>query len=213
MLAGQKMKGNDNKEVMLFPFETLYMTQDEGGDYSHQGTYNIDFLGMSASSTRIFKCPFYAPCTLKCVDIWDSTSNNRVYESVDKVHLADGTIDYVTITFAHDDNPIHNVGDVINQGEILGHTGTTGEVTGDHTHSCCGKGKYVGYTKRETGRYDLTNRIHYWDCTYVNDTIILRGFNHTWKNYTGGITPTGASRKNRFNWGCFTRKIRKNKNF
>lgn len=205
MVAGQRMIANDGYEVALFPFEYLYMSQDEGGDFSHSGTYNIDFLGWGANG-RILNCPFYAPCTLECVAIWDPASNNRVYQSVNQVHLADGSIDYLTITFAHDNNPIHNVGDIITQGQLLGHTGTTGYVTGDHTHSCCGKGTYQGFTQRPTGNYDLTNRIHYWDGVYVNDTHIIEGYNHNWVIYQGGITPTHRKKSN-FPWVLYTRKL------
>lgn len=207
MLAHQKLVASDGYEVVLFPFEYMYMTQDEGGDFSHQDTYNIDFQGWGADG-RIYNCPFYAPCTLKCVAIWDPDSNNRVYESVNPVHLANGKLDYLTITFAHDDTPIHNVGDVVEQGELLGHTGTTGYVTGDHTHSCCGMGKYEGFTLRSgTSNYDLTNRIHYWDATYVNDTIIVQGYNHNWITYDGDITPI-KTRKSKFKWVLYARKLR-----
>lgn len=207
MRAGQTLVASDGYEVALFPFEYLYMSQDEGGDFSHVNTYNIDFLGWD-SNGRVLKCPFYAPCTLKCVAIWDSTSNNRVYQSTRKVHLASGVIDYLTIAFAHDDNPPHNVGDIIGQGQLLGHTGTTGNVTGDHTHTCCGRGTYQGYTQRTGGHYDLTNRIHYWDAVYVNDTTIVRGFNHNWVIYQGGITPSGGKRT-KFPWVLYARKLRK----
>lgn len=209
MLAGQTMVASDGYEVALFPFEYLYMSQDEGGDYSHVNTYNIDFLGWGANG-RILKCPFYAPCTLRCVAIWDSTSNNRVYQSVNKVHLADGSLNYLTIGFAHDDNPPHSVGDVVRQGQLLGHTGTTGNVTGDHTHTCCGKGTYQGYTKRTGGHWDLSNRIHYWNAVYVNDTVIVRGFNHNWRIYQGGITPVPVPpyRKPSFPWVLYARKLR-----
>ena len=209
MLAYQTMKASDGKEVCLFPFEYLYMSQDEGGDFSHEGTYNIDFLGYG-SSGRILNCPFYAPCTLKCVAIWDVSNNNRVYESVQPVHLADGSIDYLTICFAHDDNPLYNVGDTINQGQILGHTGTYGEVTGDHTHTCCGKGRYNGYTQRSSGHWDLTNRCHYWDATYVNDTNIVQGYNHTWKTFTD--PRYGDIKSTHFPWVLYTNKIRKRNN-
>ena len=50
MLAGQKLVARDGKEVALFPMPYLYMTQDEGGDFSHAGTYNIDFVGYNGSS-------------------------------------------------------------------------------------------------------------------------------------------------------------------
>lgn len=206
MVASERMVAPDGYEVCLFPFPYLYMSQDEGGDYSHVNTYNIDFLGWD-SNGRVYQCPFYAPVTLQCVDIWDATSNNRVYQSTNKVHLADGTLDYLTIAFAHDDNPLYSIGDVIPQGNILGHTGTTGNVTGDHTHSCCGKGTYQGYTQRTGGHFDLTNRIHYWDATYVNDTTIIRGFNHDWRIWSSPV-PTGVG-KSKFPWVLYARKLRK----
>jgi hypothetical protein len=199
----QKMKDKQNREIVLFPFEYLYMSQDEGGDYSHQNTYNLDFIGWGENG-RILKCPFYAPVTLKCVAIWDATSNNRVYESTQKVHFADGTIDYLTISFAHDDTPTHGIGDVIPQGQLLGHTGTAGNVTGDHTHTCCGKGRYEGYTQRQGGHYDLTNRCHYWDATFVNDTIIVEGYNHNWLTYGGKI----GTEKSKFKWVLYAKNLR-----
>ena len=208
MINGQKLKDENGYQVTLFPFEYLYMSQDEGGDYSHNGTYNIDFLGWNKDG-RVLKCPFYAPCDLKCVAIWDSSSNNRVYESVEKVHLANGNIDYLTIAFAHDDNPVWNVGDTIKQGEILGHTGTTGNVTGDHTHTCLGQGKYEGYTKRDTGQWDLTNRIHYWEGVFTNDSVIVRGFDHPWHSFIPAPTPTEIKQRKKFKWVLYANKLRK----
>ena len=207
MLANQKMVALDGYEIALFPFEYLYMSQLEGGNFSHINTYIIDFLGWDANG-RVLQCPFYAPCTLECVDIWDSSSNNRVYQSVHKVHLADGTLDYLTIAFAHDDNPVHNVGDIIQQGALLGHTGTTGQVTGDHTHTCCGKGVYQGYTQRAGGHYDLTNRIHYWQGVYVNDTDIVQGYTYDWTTYNGRIRPEYYNKNSTFPWVLYARKIR-----
>lgn len=200
----------DGYEVCLFPFQYLYMSQDEGGDFSHAGTYNIDFIGWNGVS-RVYQCPFYAPCTLRCVDIWDATSNNRVYQSVNPVHLADGSIDYLTIFFAHDDNPIHNIGDVIVQGQLLGHTGTTGYVTGDHTHTCCGKGQYQGFTQRQTGNWDLTNRIHYWDATYVNDTTIVQGYNHNWIDYYPPQPYDNSLRKHHYKFNMFSWIFKENR--
>lgn len=210
MMPLQTLKDNNNREIVLFPFEYLYMSQDEGGDHSHENTYNIDFLGYNGTSI-ISSCPFYAPVTLKCVDIWDSSNNNRVYESVDQVHFADGTIDYLTIAFAHDNSPVHNVGDVINQGELLGHTGSYGQVTGDHTHTCCGKGRYEGYTERTGGHYDLTNRCHYWDATFVNNTTIVRGYNHNWVIYETPVPPYTIVPKPKFPWVLYARKLRNKK--
>ena len=202
----QRMVAPDGKEICLFPLAYMNISQNEGGSYSHEGTYNIDFLGWGASG-RILQCPYYAPCTLRCVAIWSPASNNRVYQSVNPVHLADGTVDYLTISFSHDDNPRWGVGDIVQQGDIIGHTGTTGEVTGDHVHSCCGKGQYIGFTLRESGHYDLTNRAHYYDCCYINDTNIINGAGNPWVTYGGQVKLF----KSKFPWVLYARKLREHK--
>lgn len=213
MRAYEKVVASDGKEVMLFPFEYMYISQGEGGSYSHENTYNIDFLGYGANG-RVYNCPFYAPCTLECVAIWDVSSNTRVYQSTNQVHLADGTLDYVTICFTHDDNPPHTIGDRVSQGQLLGRTGTTGQTTGDHIHSCCGRGTYQGYTYRQStidpskGHYDLTNRIHYYDCCYVNDTHLVHDESYPWKTY-GGAT---LLLKSKFPWVLYARRLRNKHN-
>lgn len=204
----QKMKASDGYEVALFPLPYLYMTQDEGGDTSHQGTYNIDLSGRNAQG-KVYKAPIYAPCTMKVVAFWNTFDGGHTvtFESVRPVHLANGQLDYLTICFGHDSNPpFTRIGQVVNQGEICYHTGTYGNVTGDHTHTCCGQGKYVGYTTRDTGHMDLTNRIHYWEALYVNDTIIEQGFNHNWITFSGGITPRPVIKK--FPWVLYANKLR-----
>ena len=149
MRAGQRLVAPDGYEVALFPMPYLRMSQDEGGDYSHQGTYNIDLLGWS-SSGRVYNAPVYAPCTMKVVAYWNNYAggNQLTFESVNRVHLANGALDYLTIAFAHDANPpVTAIGAVVNQGDLCYHTGTYGNVTGDHCHTCCGQGHYQGCAK------------------------------------------------------------------
>ena len=88
MLAGQTMVASDGYEVALFPMPYLRMSQDEGGDYSHVGTYNIDLLGWD-SNGRVYQAPIYAPCTMKVVEYWSSYAwgHQVAFESVNKVHL------------------------------------------------------------------------------------------------------------------------------
>lgn len=203
MRAYETMVATDGKEVLLFPLEYLYMSQDEGGDYSHLYTYSIDFLGWGANG-RIYRCPYYAPCTCKCVQVG---SGSVVWESVDKVHFANGTLNYVTFHFAHDDSAtIHYVGQVINQGSPIGATGTTGNVTGDHVHLNTAAGHYAGFYDVGTGHYQLRNSTHIYNTMYVNDTVIVRGFGHNWKTYNGGITP--GFKKFKFKWVLYARKLR-----
>lgn len=207
MRRGQKLVANDGYEILLFPLEYLNMSQDEGGSYSHLYTYSIDLLGWGANG-RILKCPYYAPCTLRCVSV---SSGNIVWESINQVHYADGNLDKITINFAHDDNTsVHYVGEIINQGDLIGHTGTTGNVTGDHLHLNIAKGTYQGFYDVGTGHYQLVNSIHVYDGMYVNDTIIIQGYNHNWRIYQGGITPN--YKKYKFKWVLYTNKIRDRRN-
>lgn len=198
----EKLVANDGYEVLLFPLEYLYMSQDEGGSYSHLYTYSIDLLGWGANG-RIYKCPYYAPCTLKCITV---SNGNVVWESINKVHYADGTLDYVTINFVHDDNTsVHYVGEIIQQGDLIGHTGTTGNVTGDHVHINTARGHYAGFYDVGTGHYQLRNATHVYDTMYVNDTIIKQGYGHNWRIYDGKII---QGKKYKFKWVLYANKLR-----
>lgn len=210
MQAGQRLVASDGYEVALFPMPYLRMSQDEGGDYSHQGTYNIDLLGWDANG-RVYQAPVYAPCTMKVVNYWNSYDGGHqvFFESTRPVHLANGQLDYLTIYFAHAITPpITQIGDTVQQGQLCYYTGTYGNVTGDHTHTCAGQGQYQGVTLRPTGHYDLTNRIHYWDALYVNDTIISQGFGHDWRTWEGPIPPPPIPKREKFPWVLYARKLR-----
>lgn len=197
MIANQTLVASDGYEVALFPMPYLYMTQDEGGDYSHTGTYNIDFVGYNGSSV-ITNAPLYAPCTMKVISYSPGTTggNAVIFESTNKVHFADGTLDYMTLMFMHDSSPPYTtVGQVVSQGQLCYHTGIYGYVTGDHVHSCLGQGQGGYFVQRPGGNYDLSNRIHYWDGVFVNDTTIIQGYSHNWVIYQGGVTPTTSELK------------------
>ena len=209
MLANQRMVADDGKEVMLFPLEYINISQPEGGSYSHAGTLQIDFLGWGANG-RVYNCPYYAPCTCKCVATTDASTNNRVWESVNQVHLADGTIGYVTFEMAHDNFPVHGVGAVVQQGALLGHTGTATGV-GDHMHFQCGRGTYQGWTQLPNGNWMLSNEMHIYDACYVNDTIIIDGEGYNWREYQGGVTPTEETKRKKFPWVLYARKLRTNR--
>lgn len=204
MRAGQRLVANDGYEVMLFPLPYMYMSQDEGGDYSHLYTYSIDFLGWGANG-RIYHAPYYAPCSCKCVYVGGSGS--RVFQSLNKVHFPDGTLDYVCFNTVHDNNPIASLNQVFTQGDLIGHTGTAGNVTGDHVHLNTARGTYQGFYDVGTGHYQLRNSTHIYDTMYVNDTVIRQGYGHNWQTYNGGIIPN--YKKYKFKWVLYANKIRK----
>jgi len=211
MIAGQRLVAQDGYEVALFPMPYLYMTQDEDGDYSHAGTYNLDFVGYNGISV-ITRAPLYAPCTMRVISYHTGTvgGNAVIWESTNPVHFADGTLDYMTLMFMHDNSPPYtSVGQTVTQGQLCYRTGTYGYVTGDHVHSCLGRGRGGYFVQRPSGNYDLSNRIHYWDGVFVNDTTIIRGYGHNWVKYHGVTppTPTKKVQKN-FPWVLYARKLR-----
>ena len=179
------------------------------GATSHAGTLQIDFLGWDANG-RVLRCPYYAPCSCTCVATTDASTNNRVWQSNNMVHLADGTLGYVTFEVAHDDLPPYNVGASVSQGTLIGRTGTEGYVTGDHLHFQCARGTYAGCEQvPPDNNWQLRNEMHIYDACYVNDTTIIDGEGYNWREYTGP-TPVLEDKKKRFPWVLYARKLRNN---
>lgn len=208
MLAGQKSNGNNGLQNALFPLSYLYMTQEEGGGFSHRGTYAIDFSGWGPNG-KIYKCPYYAPFDCKIVSIWGSTSPMIVWQSINPVNYVNGMIDYMCIGFVHDDNTLDfKVGDVRLQGEVIGHTGTYGEVTGDHVHIECSKGLYAGYYRNEYDVWQLRNEFHIYDCLGINDTIVVNNIGGLAWRYFKDVLPPYITKKKRFPWVLYSRKFR-----
>lgn len=201
MKLNQKLKASDGYEVMLFPLEYMYISQGEGGSYSHNGVLAMDFLGYNNSGV-VPDCPMYAPCSCKCVATIDVDNKGRIFESLNKVHTPNG-LEYVTFMCFHDENPIADVGDIFIQGELFAHTGMSGNVTGDHTHFNTAVGKYAGWENvPPENNGQLINSSHIYDTCYVNDTIIVEGLSYNWKTFTGLI------KRNKFKWVLYAKKLR-----
>lgn len=204
MLAGERKVAADGKEVMLFPLEIMWMTQGE-----HQG-YCMDFQGAqyngSGNVVRQYHCPLYAPCSCTCV-ARSSSGDWQVFTSDDVVHVP-GIPWPTVISFqiGHDNTP-RQIGDHFTQGDLIGHTGTNGHVTGDHVHYNIATGRY---TAPWSGQ--LNNSIHIYSGCYVDDTVIYRGGGYDWVEY--GDTPTpptpsgGTIVKSKFPWVLYARKLR-----
>ena len=162
-------------EKPLFPSKYMRITQGymEG---THEDSYAIDNAGKDTAVSDI-----YAPFTGIIKKIYTNDANEVWLESVDKVEYPDGTIDYMTVLFAHD-NDVSNlfVGKRIAQGEIFYQEGSKGNATGNHCHIECGQGKFTG-----TGWYK--NKINYWtinnhkkpeECLWLDDSIKVLNDHH-----------------------------------
>ena len=208
MVAGERLVANDGKEVMLFPLPYIYISQGENESFSHSGILAIDFLGWD-SNGRVYQAPMYAPCSCKCVATIDDYNKGRIFQSLDAVHTPNG-LEYVTFMWFHDNNPIANVGDTFTQGDLIGHTGTEGNVTGDHTHMNMANGSFNPNNYWENGQ--LVNSDHIYDICYTNDTIIVNGYGYNWIEYSGGLSP-GEKTKGKFPWVLYARKLRNRHTF
>lgn len=196
MLAGQTMRAADGYEVMLFPMDEMYITQG-----IHDG-YCMDFVGWSNQTGQIARYPIYAPCSCKCV-ARSSSGDWQAFDSLDMVHCADGVLRYVSFQIGHDNTP-QQVGATFNQGALIGHTGTNGQVTGDHLHF-----NTAGQHFTQPWSHYFNGSIEIYDCCYVNDTILYRPLSYPWVEYTGptppGPTP-GTSKRKKFPWYIITSK-------
>lgn len=128
------------QKAMWF-MNAMYITQRPDGDYSHKGTQNFDVVGYNGDNN------IFAPFDCRVVNIYtgQKSGNTVVIESLNPVLYADGTIDYMTMCFAHD-NDISNIyiGQTIRQGTVFYQTGTYGNADGRHSHVTCIRGTYKG---------------------------------------------------------------------
>jgi len=127
----------EGHEFALYPSETLCVTQGAYDTYSHQRQNALDITTSNRS--------VYAPFTGKIVRVdrgW-SRYNTVWLESCDGVVYADGSVDYMTVVFMHDDNVADlSVGQIISQGTYFYDMGVAGGATGAHVHIAVIRGKY-----------------------------------------------------------------------
>lgn len=157
-LTGEAPSGDGTQLAVLPCWGTVYITQAEGGDFSHMGSLSVDF---AYSTTKV---PLYAPFDMTCKYV-DLENAFTVWQSDRPVKCADGSVSYVTFNTGHsDDTGSNSVGDKKKKGQVYAHTGTSGNVTGDHTHIECSKGEYTApWATNSAGRGSLPNPGHMYN--------------------------------------------------
>lgn len=167
---------DDGDEVAIFPSNTLYISQGAYDGFSHSNQNALDIITMSG---RAFS-PFTG--TIVRMDPGDYGCNAVWVQSNNKVVYADGTVDYMTVVFMHD-NYIGDlyVGQVIRQGEGFYDMGTAGYATGKHIHIYCYRGKYPGYMPfTGSGDVNVEDAL-----VLLPDTMILKDKGLNWRVYNG----------------------------
>lgn len=192
MKAGQTLVASDGHEVCLFPMDMLYITQLSGpSSLSHCCGHPIDIVGNTP------QYPLYAPFSCHLVWSWPD-GNERSYTSDDMVWYAtpngDGwTLGYVTVCFTHQNNPPTQTS--FKQGELIAHTGTAGNVTGDHCHLDQSTLPNVGNVSFGVtcayGNlcYALDGSTDPTKIYFINDTNVVQTLGLNFASWEGGVTP------------------------
>ena len=190
--AGQTLVASDGHEVCLFPMDMLYITQVSGpSSLSHCCGNPIDIVGNTA------EYPLYAPFSCHLVWSW-SDGNERSYTSDNPVWYATPngngwTLGYVTVCFTHQNNPPTKTS--FKQGEVIAHTGTSGNVTGDHCHLDQSTLPNVGNVSFGVtcayGNlcYALQGSTDPTKIYFINDTNIVQTLGLNFSTYEGGSQP------------------------
>ena len=155
-------------ERPIYPSSNMRLTQgyNEG---THMDSFAIDDAGIDSGISTL-KAPF----TGIIKKIYSADANEVWLESIEEVEYPDGTIDYMTIMFAHSNNVDDLfVGKKISQGEPFYSEGTKGQATGNHCHIECGKGKFTGtgWHKNNSGYYSINNGKKPEECLWIDNTI------------------------------------------
>ena len=166
-------------EKPLYPSPYMRITQGYMMG-THVDSYAIDEAG-SDSGIDYIKAPF----TGIVRKIYTNDANEVWLESSEPVIYPDGTVDYMTMIFAHD-NDVSNlfVGKVINRGERFYEEGTKGNASGNHVHMECGKGKFTGsgWHLNSAGYWSINNGKNPTECLWVDDSItVLDSYGYTFK--------------------------------
>ena len=160
----------DGYEVLLYPLEYVGITANPySANHTVPGVSNSGLYDNGWYQTEIRH--LYAPCTMRLVASYPtgwSSGHTQMWVSTDKVWLANGTLDYITIGLSHSDTLYYTqIGTIIQQGTHFYDTGTYGLGGGAHVHMilCLGQRSAMFPTGHNAGWGDI------WYSPNAPDTI------------------------------------------
>lgn len=150
------------EEMAIFVAESLVVTQGAYDEYSHMEQNALDIQPTEA----MVRAPFNA--TIVRIDATELACNGVWIQSNDMVRYADGTYDYMTVLFMHD-NDISDlsVGQGVAQGEYFYHSGDYGISSGKHVHLACYRGRYHSGMRLGSGDVFAEDALFLPDDTYI----------------------------------------------
>lgn len=189
--------GGDGTQLAVFPMDMIQITQGENGGFSHVNTLCIDFVG------TYDRYPYYAPFDCECI-FTQPSSAIIVWKSVRPVMCVDGETRNIVFTCFHEEPLLHGVETKLKKGDLLGHTGIGGFVTGDHLHFNVIEGtEYNGLVLKGPNSYALVGtELHIYDVFDTTGVNIVNGLGYDWKTSDfedgegGGTTPNPEQSKN-----------------
>lgn len=161
----------DGQELAIFVAESLVVTQGAYDDYSHMEQNALDIQPME----RAVRAPFNGKIVR--IDATELACNAVWFQSASPVLYADGTYDYMTVCFLHD-NDISDlaVGQGYTQGDYFYDSGDFGVSSGKHVHVAVYRGEYCGSMRCGTGD------VYAQDAFFLpDDTYIYNGYGLNWK--------------------------------
>ncbi len=174
----------DSYELALFPMTYMNITQGVNGATSHVNTNALDLAGRDGGIDNVF-APF--TCVVK-KKYTDGYGGNVVWiQSKDRVHYADGSLDYMTIMLVHDNYTADLwVGQVIPQGTVFFQEGTSGLATGNHIHMEVGRGAFTGSGWHENPNKNMSWIVNGsmvpWDALFIEpSTVRLSDYGYNWR--------------------------------
>ena len=181
MQPGKKYVAPDGYENFMCPFPKFSISQVENVG-SHLGSKACDFT----SGTVGDRAAYYAPATVKCVNVIGSHGESR-WQTVNKVHCPNGYFGIVTFEIAHDETLNAYVGMIIPQGVQLGNMGMkpSPPCTGVHCHIQLTQSDMTYMDYNAYGVYTFGANMNYEsyvdDTMFVDDTNIIDGKAGNWR--------------------------------